>query len=61
MIIVARIINVRWLRYFEPVEEEELDKIKKTLLVILKTRNQPSEIALLGLVNRWQPDEVEEQ
>ena len=40
------------------MDVEELDKIKKTLLVILKERNQRSEIALLGLV-RWQPEEVE--
>jgi hypothetical protein len=40
------------------MDVEELDKIKKTLLVILKERNQRSEIALPGLV-RWQPEEVE--
>ena len=41
------------------MELEGLSKIKNTLLVILRERNQPSEIALLGLVNRWEPEEVE--
>lgn len=41
------------------MDAEDLQKIKCTLLVILKERKQPREIALLAMVNRWEPEPVE--
>lgn len=42
------------------MDTDALGKIKKTLLVILRARNCPAEIALLALVDqRWETEEVE--
>jgi len=41
------------------MDGEYLRKLKNTLLVILKERNHPNEIALLGLGVRWEPESVE--
>jgi hypothetical protein len=41
------------------MDDEYLRKIKNTLLVILKARNHPDEIGLLGLGVRWEPESVE--
>jgi hypothetical protein len=41
------------------MNDEYLRKIKNTLLVILKARNHPDEVGLLGLGIRWEPESVE--
>jgi hypothetical protein len=41
------------------MNEEYLQRIKKTLLVILKAREFPNEVALLGLASRWEPQPVD--
>lgn len=41
------------------MDEDYLQKIKKTLVVFLKERKRPHEMMLLGLVVRWEPLPVE--
>lgn len=41
------------------MDEGYLQRVRKTLLAILKARDLPTEIAFLGLAVRWEPRSVE--